>query len=191
MDLDCWGFNQAVHGGGVGEVGGVFPVVVSTWPFREAVRAAWDVVSAGDGGGSAVDAVVAGCSACEVLRCDGTGQALARVILLLQMERDHNRSSRGREAYVEIVVLLSKAYLIHKQQTGRRITQLQTSGITLENRIVKTQMFKHTNCLPFALYFFNLYFYAGIATCTSVFCTSVLYCFLYQLQVIVSPLPLR
>ncbi|XP_039775181.1 probable isoaspartyl peptidase/L-asparaginase 3 isoform X1 [Panicum virgatum] len=67
-------FNRclAVDGGGVAEVGGAFPLVVSTWPFREAVRAAWDVVSAGDGGGSAVDAVVAGCSACEVLRCDGT-----------------------------------------------------------------------------------------------------------------------
>uniref|UniRef100_A0A0E0KTJ4 beta-aspartyl-peptidase n=1 Tax=Oryza punctata TaxID=4537 RepID=A0A0E0KTJ4_ORYPU len=55
------------------EGGGIFPVVVSTWPFREAVRAAWEVVSASGGaGGSAVDAVVAGCSACEVLRCDGT-----------------------------------------------------------------------------------------------------------------------
>jgi hypothetical protein len=51
----------------------VFPVVVSTWPFREAVRAAWEVVKAGGAGGSAVDAVVAGCSACEMLRCDGTG----------------------------------------------------------------------------------------------------------------------
>ena len=71
-----------VDGGGGAEVGGAFPLVVSTWPFREAVRAAWDVVSAGDGGGSAVDAVVAGCSACEVLRCDGTGQSLARVILI-------------------------------------------------------------------------------------------------------------
>lgn len=50
-------------------------MVVSTWPFREAVRAAWEVVSASGGAGcSAVDAVVAGCSACEVLRCDGTGQ---------------------------------------------------------------------------------------------------------------------
>nr|CAD1818730.1 unnamed protein product [Ananas comosus var. bracteatus] len=46
------------------------PVVVSTWAFREAARAAWRAV---DGGGSsAVDAVVAGCSACEELRCDGT-----------------------------------------------------------------------------------------------------------------------
>ncbi|OAY66255.1 putative isoaspartyl peptidase/L-asparaginase 3 [Ananas comosus] len=45
-------------------------VVVSTWAFREATRAAWRAV---DGGGSsAVDAVVAGCSACEELRCDGT-----------------------------------------------------------------------------------------------------------------------
>ncbi|KAJ1272138.1 hypothetical protein BS78_06G179900 [Paspalum vaginatum] len=63
----------AVGGRGAGKSGAVSPVVVSTWPFREAVRAAWEVVSAGDGGGSAVDAVVAGCSACEELRCDGTG----------------------------------------------------------------------------------------------------------------------
>uniref|UniRef100_A0A0A9AH52 Uncharacterized protein n=1 Tax=Arundo donax TaxID=35708 RepID=A0A0A9AH52_ARUDO len=47
-------------------------MVVNTWPFREAVRAAWEVASAGDGGGLGVDGVVAGCSACEVLRCDGT-----------------------------------------------------------------------------------------------------------------------
>lgn len=46
-----------------------FPVVVSTWPFIEAVRAAWRAV---DNGSSAVDAVVEGCSACEQLRCDGT-----------------------------------------------------------------------------------------------------------------------
>ncbi|CAM0903487.1 unnamed protein product [Alopecurus aequalis] len=62
----------ALEGGGAEEGDGVFPVVVSTWPFREAVRAAWEVVAAGGAGGSAVDAVVAGCSACEVLRCDGT-----------------------------------------------------------------------------------------------------------------------
>lgn len=46
-------------------------MVVSTWPFVEAVDAAWRSV---DGGSSAVDAVVEGCSACEVLRCDGTGK---------------------------------------------------------------------------------------------------------------------
>ncbi|CAN0830400.1 Probable isoaspartyl peptidase/L-asparaginase 3 [Linum grandiflorum] len=45
------------------------PLVVSTWPFKEAVRAAWKAV---DAGLSAVDSVVEGCSACEVLRCDGT-----------------------------------------------------------------------------------------------------------------------
>lgn len=50
---------------------GKFPLVVSTWPFLEAVRAAWTAV---DGGLSAIDAVVEGCSACEQLRCDGTGQ---------------------------------------------------------------------------------------------------------------------
>ncbi|GAB4858834.1 hypothetical protein Ancab_010312 [Ancistrocladus abbreviatus] len=46
-----------------------YPMVVSTWPFVDAVRAAWRAV---DGGFSAVDAVVEGCSACEELRCDGT-----------------------------------------------------------------------------------------------------------------------
>ncbi|KAL3650422.1 hypothetical protein CASFOL_006825 [Castilleja foliolosa] len=48
---------------------GKFPLVVSTWPFLEAVRSAWRAV---DRGLSAVDAVVEGCSACEELRCDGT-----------------------------------------------------------------------------------------------------------------------
>ncbi|KAF6146147.1 hypothetical protein GIB67_015585 [Kingdonia uniflora] len=47
----------------------VYPLVVSTWPFLEAVRAAW---SATENGFAAVDAVVEGCSACEELRCDGT-----------------------------------------------------------------------------------------------------------------------
>uniref|UniRef100_A0A5B7BDE4 beta-aspartyl-peptidase n=1 Tax=Davidia involucrata TaxID=16924 RepID=A0A5B7BDE4_DAVIN len=51
------------------ENSGQYPLVVSTWPFLEAVRAAWRAV---DGGFSAVDAVVEGCSACEELRCDGT-----------------------------------------------------------------------------------------------------------------------
>ncbi|ERN14325.1 probable isoaspartyl peptidase/L-asparaginase 3 isoform X1 [Amborella trichopoda] len=52
-----------------GGVLGDFPMVVSTWPFKEAVRAAWKAV---DRGLSALDAVVVGCSACEELRCDGT-----------------------------------------------------------------------------------------------------------------------
>ncbi|CAH9098060.1 unnamed protein product [Cuscuta europaea] len=46
-----------------------YPLVVSTWPFVEAVRAAW---KAADSGLSAMDAVVEGCSTCEELRCDGT-----------------------------------------------------------------------------------------------------------------------
>ncbi|KAH9328667.1 hypothetical protein KI387_000775 [Taxus chinensis] len=46
-----------------------YPIVVSTWPFKEAVRAAWNAV---ENGLSAVDAVVEGCSTCEDLGCDGT-----------------------------------------------------------------------------------------------------------------------
>lgn len=54
------------------EMGHSYPVVVSTWPFVEAVRAAWRSVN--DRGLLAVEAVVDGCSACEEMRCDGTGQ---------------------------------------------------------------------------------------------------------------------
>ncbi|KAI5076929.1 hypothetical protein GOP47_0008994 [Adiantum capillus-veneris] len=45
------------------------PIVVSTWAFTDAVRAAWDALQLGF---SAVDAVVEGCSACEALQCDGS-----------------------------------------------------------------------------------------------------------------------
>ncbi|RWW01979.1 hypothetical protein GW17_00034956, partial [Ensete ventricosum] len=57
---------------------GGYPIVVSTWPFREAVRAAWRSVN--DHGSSAIDAVVEGCSACEELRCDGTAVAAMRYV---------------------------------------------------------------------------------------------------------------
>ena len=43
--------------------------VINTWPFVDATEAAYSVLS---GHGSAVDAVVAGCSKCEVDQCDGT-----------------------------------------------------------------------------------------------------------------------
>lgn len=77
------GFEQAVvlaldrNKGMIGENGGVhessrgYPLVVSTWPFVDAVRAGWE---AAQNGYSAIDAVVEGCSACEELRCDGTGK---------------------------------------------------------------------------------------------------------------------
>ncbi|CAM6049730.1 unnamed protein product [Sphagnum compactum] len=46
------------------------PIVISTWRFIEAVKvAAWHVT---EEGGSAVDAVVHGCSTCELLQCDGS-----------------------------------------------------------------------------------------------------------------------
>ncbi|CAK7357252.1 unnamed protein product [Dovyalis caffra] len=61
-------FSMVIGDDGVG-ISKLYPLVVSTWPFKEAVRAAWRAV---DGGLSAVDAVVEGCSACEELRCDGT-----------------------------------------------------------------------------------------------------------------------
>lgn len=57
----------------LGDGAGKYPLVISTWPFREAVRAAWRAIG---NGADAVDAVVEGCSACEELRCDGTGEVI-------------------------------------------------------------------------------------------------------------------
>eukprot|EP00002_Diphylleia_rotans_P005744 TRINITY_DN1491_c0_g1_i1.p1 TRINITY_DN1491_c0_g1~~TRINITY_DN1491_c0_g1_i1.p1 ORF type:complete len:351 (+),score=67.88 TRINITY_DN1491_c0_g1_i1:104-1156(+) len=45
------------------------PIVVNTWPFIDATREAWRVLSRN---GSHLDAVEAGCTVCEVLQCDGT-----------------------------------------------------------------------------------------------------------------------
>lgn len=44
-------------------------VVVNTWPFTDATDAAWESLNSG---GSAVDAVVSGCTKCEEDQCDGT-----------------------------------------------------------------------------------------------------------------------
>jgi hypothetical protein len=45
------------------------PIVINTWPFTEATEAGWRELSSG---GSVVDAVERGCTACEEARCDGT-----------------------------------------------------------------------------------------------------------------------
>lgn len=45
------------------------PIVVNTWPFRNATAAGWAVIARN---GSALDAVESGCSVCEVEQCDGT-----------------------------------------------------------------------------------------------------------------------
>ena len=45
------------------------PLVISTWPFVEAASQAYHVL---DSGGSSLSAIVAGCSECQKLQCDGT-----------------------------------------------------------------------------------------------------------------------
>uniref|UniRef100_A0A1Y1LW67 N(4)-(Beta-N-acetylglucosaminyl)-L-asparaginase n=1 Tax=Photinus pyralis TaxID=7054 RepID=A0A1Y1LW67_PHOPY len=46
-----------------------FPLVINTWGFMEATKAAWTEISSG---GSRLDALEVGCSKCEMLQCDGT-----------------------------------------------------------------------------------------------------------------------
>ncbi|KAH3842682.1 hypothetical protein DPMN_116186 [Dreissena polymorpha] len=45
------------------------PVVINTWPFTNATLAAWQMLS---NNRTAVDAVEAGCTECELERCDGS-----------------------------------------------------------------------------------------------------------------------
>ncbi|XP_038611264.1 N(4)-(beta-N-acetylglucosaminyl)-L-asparaginase [Tachyglossus aculeatus] len=45
------------------------PLVINTWPFGNATRAAWSKLQAG---GSELDAVESGCSLCEAQQCDGS-----------------------------------------------------------------------------------------------------------------------
>lgn len=49
--------------------GASLPLVINTWPFRNATAAAWSVLRSG---GSALDAVEKGCARCEVEQCDGS-----------------------------------------------------------------------------------------------------------------------
>ncbi|XP_026186331.1 N(4)-(beta-N-acetylglucosaminyl)-L-asparaginase isoform X1 [Mastacembelus armatus] len=45
------------------------PLVINTWPFKNATAAAWSVLQSG---GSVLDAVEKGCARCEIEQCDGS-----------------------------------------------------------------------------------------------------------------------
>ncbi|CAK6968306.1 N(4)-(beta-N-acetylglucosaminyl)-L-asparaginase [Scomber scombrus] len=45
------------------------PLVINTWPFKNATAAAWSVLQSG---GSVLDAVEKGCARCEMEQCDGS-----------------------------------------------------------------------------------------------------------------------
>ncbi|CAC5359608.1 AGA [Mytilus coruscus] len=49
---------------------GLLPVVINTWPFTNATSAAWNTLV--NKKGSVYDALVDGCSVCEIERCDGS-----------------------------------------------------------------------------------------------------------------------
>lgn len=47
----------------------LLPLVINTWPFKNATYAAWSALKAG---GSVLDAVEKGCARCEMEQCDGS-----------------------------------------------------------------------------------------------------------------------
>ncbi|XP_037486830.1 probable isoaspartyl peptidase/L-asparaginase 3 isoform X1 [Triticum dicoccoides] len=156
----------AVDGGGAEEGGGVFPVVVSTWPFREAVRAAWDVVKTGGAGGSAVDAVVAGCSACEELRCDGTvgpggspdekGETTLDALIMNGKTMEIGAVAAMR--YVKDAIMAAKLVMEHTGHTllvGEKATSFAISmglagptNLSSPESIEKWSNWRQNNCQP-------------------------------------------
>ncbi|KAK6173192.1 hypothetical protein SNE40_016691 [Patella caerulea] len=46
------------------------PLVINTWGFTNATQKAWSIIN--NGGKTAMDALVAGCTECEILQCDTT-----------------------------------------------------------------------------------------------------------------------
>ncbi|KAF6173721.1 hypothetical protein GIB67_039611 [Kingdonia uniflora] len=104
----------------------VYPLVVSTWPFLEAVRAAW---SATENGFAAVDAVVEGCSACEELRCDGTDKALPS---FLSRGKSHDFWVFQNRVRSESILIISRSELgpVEVQmRMGNTIDALVMDGI--------------------------------------------------------------
>ncbi|XP_025788708.1 N(4)-(beta-N-acetylglucosaminyl)-L-asparaginase isoform X2 [Puma concolor] len=56
-------------GPGLARSSSPLPLVLNTWPFRNATEAAWRTLASG---GSPLDAVEQGCAVCEREQCDGT-----------------------------------------------------------------------------------------------------------------------
>ncbi|KAK3144067.1 hypothetical protein QOZ80_4AG0308400 [Eleusine coracana subsp. coracana] len=157
---------SAAGGGGPEEGDGVFPVVVSTWHFREAVMAAWEAVSAADEGGSAVDAVVAGCSACEVLRCDGTvgpggspdenGETTLDALIMNGATMEIGAVAAMR--YVKDGIKAAKLVMQHSKHTllvGEKATSFAISmglpgptNLSSPESIEKWTNWRHNHCQP-------------------------------------------
>ncbi|XP_050522065.1 N(4)-(Beta-N-acetylglucosaminyl)-L-asparaginase-like [Daktulosphaira vitifoliae] len=47
----------------------IIPIVINTWAFQNSASKSWEILNAN---GTAIEAVVEGCSTCEISQCDGT-----------------------------------------------------------------------------------------------------------------------
>ncbi|XP_066236213.1 N(4)-(beta-N-acetylglucosaminyl)-L-asparaginase [Saccopteryx leptura] len=62
-------FLQLLLGPALARSSNPLPLVLNTWPFKNATEAAWETLASG---GSTLDAVERGCAVCEREQCDGT-----------------------------------------------------------------------------------------------------------------------
>lgn len=138
------------------------PIIVNTWGFTDATAKAWDVLSSG---GSGLDAVVAGCTRCEELQCDGTvgyggspdEQGETTLDAMVMHGPTHGVGAVGSLRRVKNAVGVARAVMEHTQHTmlvgelatnfalemGFKETSLSTNH--------STQMWrdwKDTNCQP-------------------------------------------
>ncbi|KAI0488264.1 hypothetical protein KFK09_028091 [Dendrobium nobile] len=118
-----------------------FPVVVSTWPFVEAVRAAWRVVTAGS---SAVDAVVEGCSTCEELRCDGTVNNGGRSCGCYEIVKDGIKAAKLVMEHTDHTLIVGEMASIFAISMGL----LGPSNLSSPESLEKWIRWKRNSCQP-------------------------------------------
>ncbi|KAG7014842.1 putative isoaspartyl peptidase/L-asparaginase 3 [Cucurbita argyrosperma subsp. argyrosperma] len=116
---------------------GSYPLVVSTWPFLEAVERAWSAVN---NGSSAVDAVVEGCSACEELRCDGTVGAVAAMRYI----KDGIKAARLVMRHTQHTLLVGEKASAFSISMGLPGPEDLSSSESIE----KWNKWKENNCQP-------------------------------------------
>jgi N4-(beta-N-acetylglucosaminyl)-L-asparaginase len=141
----------------------VTPVVIATWNFVNATEAAWNEV--GVNSGTAVDAVVVGCSVCEEEQCDGSvgyggspdenGESTLDAMIMdgVTMKVGSVANLRSVKNAIGVAHAVMK-YTEHTLLVGSLATDFAVSmgfektNLSTENSIRIYENWKNANCQP-------------------------------------------
>ncbi|XP_004364899.2 aspartylglucosaminidase [Capsaspora owczarzaki ATCC 30864] len=139
------------------------PIVINTWPFTDATRAAWASITTPST--SAVDAVEIGCTVCEIEQCDGSvgyggspnedGETTLDAMIMDGIT--HDVGSIGCIKRVKSAISVARKVMEHTTHTllvGEDATRFAVSmgfkeeSLTTNNSISIYQSWKAQNCQP-------------------------------------------